>query len=187
MDEIDTLSNLINNFSYVLTVLKSPESYHDAYHKYIYGLSENIGDLNICHAVLADFISEELALWQEGSSNLITKPAVTNSLEYAFDGVLNACAGSTHENIRENLSSFLRIYAIILDSGILQYDSSDILGIISCINDTGLIDKINAELESNPNLSQLSFASVAISILIKQIDSSVTNKEERAHVCEARP
>lgn len=182
MDEIDTLSNLINNFSYVLTVLKSPESYHNAYQKYIYGLSENIGDLNICHAILADFISEELALWQEGSSNFITKPAVTNSLEYAFDGVLNACAGSTHENIRENLSCLLRIYAIILDSGILKYDSSDILGIISCINDTGLIDKINAELESNPNLSQLSFASVAISILIKQIDSSVTNKVKRAEL-----
>ncbi|MBO5701614.1 MAG: hypothetical protein J6S71_04180 [Clostridia bacterium] len=179
MREVDTVSDAVIDFAYVYTVLEHPELSHSAYIKYIHSLCDNINDLNICHALLADFISEEFTLWKNGSSNYFEKPDIPETLEYAFDCVVSACADSTPQNIRENTSTFLRIYAIILESGIVNYESTDIFGIISCLNNTDLIEKINAELAKNPNLSNISFATVAISILTKQIDMATADKEMR--------
>lgn len=175
MREIDTISKTVTDFAYVYTVIDDPKLSNSAYIEYIHSLSEDISNLNISHAILADFISEEFTLWKNGSSNFFEKPKVPETLEYAFDCVVDACADSTPNNIRENISTFLRIYAIILESDIINYESTDLMGIISCINDTGLIEKINSELAKNPNLSDISFSTVAMSILIKQIDISTAN------------
>ena len=172
MRELDTLSDAVDNFAYVYTVIDDPKLSNSAYIEHIHSLSENIGDMNITHAILADFISEEFTLWKNGTYDLIKKPDVPEELEYAFDCVVSACADSTPQNIKENTATFLRIYAIILESGIVKYEPTDLLGIISCISDSGLIQKINAELALNPHLSNISFTTVAMSLLTKQIEVS---------------
>ena len=133
-------------------------------------MSENIKDIEIFYALLADFISEEFSLWQNDSSNFIEKPQVHESLQYAFDKVIAVCADSTRYDIKENVATFLSVYAISLESDLLNYDPSDIAGIISRLNDINFIENINTELSKNRNFSSTSFSSVAMWILTKQID-----------------
>jgi hypothetical protein len=177
MQEVDTVSNTIIDFSYVFTVIKNPEKSHGGYLEYIYSLCDDIQDINISHGLIADFISEEFALWKNGSSKYIEKPDIPETLDYAFDNLVDVCTKSTPDNIRENLTTFLKIYAIILDSGIVKCEQTDIVAILTCINTTSLIDRVNAELANNPNLSHISFTSVAMSILTKQIDASDADEE----------
>lgn len=177
MHEIDTVSKAAIDFSYVFTVLKHPEMSNTEYIKYIHSLCDDINNINISHALLADVISEEFSLWQNDSSYFFEKPDIPETLQYAFDCVVDACAASNTDNIRENVTTFLRIYAIILESDIVKYESTDLTGIISCIHQSGLIEKVNHELASNPNLSNISFATVAMSILTKQIDITTADSE----------
>jgi hypothetical protein len=70
----------------------------------------------------------------------------------AFDAILQICASSNVYNVKDNAVSLLRIYSIILSSGILQA-GTDINAIIACVEQSGLIAKINAEIDKNPNMS----------------------------------
>jgi hypothetical protein len=47
--------------------------------------------------------------------------------------------------------SLLRIYYILIDSGILQA-GTDINALLECISNSNLVDRLNAELDKNPNM-----------------------------------
>ncbi|MBQ2766316.1 MAG: hypothetical protein IJF48_04960, partial [Clostridia bacterium] len=50
MRELDTLSDAVDNFAYVYTVIDDPKLSNSAYIEHIHSLSENIADMNITHA-----------------------------------------------------------------------------------------------------------------------------------------
>ena len=82
---------------------------------------------------------------------LIPKPAMNEFIAPAFDGVLEVCANSTMYNIKDNTTSLLRIYSIILSSGIMKA-GDDFNQIIDCIQSSNLIEKLDAEIDKNPNM-----------------------------------
>jgi hypothetical protein len=84
----------------------------------------------------------------------IPKPAVNELIAPAFDGILEICESSDIYNVKQNTVSLLRIYSIILTSGILQ-SGDDFAAIIDCMEKTRLLERIEAEIDKNHNMSSI--------------------------------
>jgi len=176
--EIDVVLKASSDFSIIAKFIEQPELCDADDINTIYSLRDNICDLELCHIALAEFISQEFTHWKNGSDNILKKPNFPEVLEYAFDCVIDICINSTPDNIRENISTVLNIISIILDSGINKHSSSDLIEIISCISNSNMIERINFELANNESFSGISFTSVAMSIVVKQIDISITDPQK---------
>jgi hypothetical protein len=103
--------------------------------------------------LMAEFLPKAASSWLRGEEFMkIPKPSMNELIDPAFDAILEICASSDLYTVKDNTVSLLRIYSLILTSGILQ-TGNDFEAIISCIQESDLIAKLDAEIDKNPNMS----------------------------------
>ena len=179
MDELETIGNAVKDFGYVYSVIKAPEKSHSGYIQYIESVGQHVADLNICHGVLAEFLSKGASAWIEGKTYMrIAKPEMNDVIEPAFDEVLKVCANTNETNVKENVSTLLNIYAIILNSGIMKINANDPSEVLACVEKSDLISKLNTELAKNPNTSHITVSSIAMKVLANQINELTLDKDK---------
>ncbi|MBQ9746622.1 MAG: hypothetical protein IJW21_07335, partial [Clostridia bacterium] len=109
--------------------------------------------------------------WLRGEAFMkINKPTMNELIAPAFDGILEICASSDMYTVKDNTTSLLRIYSLILTSGILQ-TGNDFNAILACIQESDLIAKLEKEIDKNPNMSIIKMytAEIAMRALADQI------------------
>ena len=119
----------------------------------IEGICVHMRDSKLIDYLMAEFLPQAAGAWMRGEPYMgMARPVLNDMVDPAFDAILQICASSNVYNVKENTVSLLRIYSIILSSGILQA-GGDINAIIACVEQSGLIAKLNAEIDKNPNMS----------------------------------
>ena len=108
----------------------------------------------------------------------IAKPEMNDVIEPAFDEVLKVCANTNETNVKENVSTLLNIYAIILNSGIMKINANDPSEVLACVEKSDLISKLNTELAKNPNTSHITVSSIAMKVLANQINELTLDKDK---------
>jgi len=169
-DELDTVIDTLKDFSYVLTVVKTPEKSNPLYIERINSLCDNIQNLNIVHGVLAEFMAKEANAWLEGSGGQLTQSIPSNAVtKPIFDEITQVCAKSNESNIRENITTLLRVYAIFLDSGLHSIDIENPDDLIEVITKSDVIQRIQDELSANPSMKRIRVSALALNVLARQI------------------
>ena len=151
-NEMEAVGNIIGDLMALLPAIQNIEGGADQAAA-IDELCRHMQDSKLIDYIMAEFLPQIAGAWMQGSDYMMMpKPMLNEMVAPAFDAILQICASSNVYNVKDNAVSLLRIYSIILSSGILQA-GTDINAIIACVEQSGLIAKINAEIDKNPNMS----------------------------------
>jgi len=184
--EIENLEVLVEDFIVLFPVLVEPEKVTEEHSQVIDNLCLNMEKSKIIDILMAEFLPQASGAWLRGEIfMMIPKPSVNELIAPAFDEILQICSRSDAYTVKDNATSLLRIYSIILSSGILQ-TGEDFKEIISCIQNSGLIDKLEAEINKNPNMYTIKtyISEIAMRALASEIYSAniggLTEEQQQA-------
>ena len=150
--EVESIEVLVEDFIALFPVLVAPETAAPEHSAAIDDLCVHMDDSQIIDLLMAEFLPQASSAWLRGEVfMMIPKPNVNSLIEPALDGLLQICADSDVYTVKDNATSLLRIYSIILKSGILQ-SGDDFDSVIRCIQSSDLLAKLEAEIDKNPNM-----------------------------------
>jgi hypothetical protein len=73
----------------------------------------------------------------------------------------------------------------VLESDIAEIKSSDFKGLIACLEQSDLIDKLDTELSKNPNMQGISVSSIAMNLVSDKIEAIQYTQEDYAILTES--
>jgi hypothetical protein len=150
--ELNSVEAIMNDFLALYPLLSDPINKGDESAKYISSLCDNIERSKMIDIVMAEFLPNLATVWLHNEPYMmIPRPELNELIDPVFEGVLEICADSDIYNVKDNTTSLLRIYAILLSSGILSA-GDDFEVIVACLRESDLLAKLDAEIERNPNM-----------------------------------
>lgn len=177
--EIDAIDDAAEDFVFVYKVLGAPENVTDAHIDRIYELCDDIDRIELCTGLLADVLSKGSSAWLRGNTYMsIPKPAMNGLIEPAFDEVLEVCSYTDYYSAKPNMITMLKIYAAILESDIIHVDQSNFNRVLEYVNDSGIINRLDAILAENPYMSGISVSSIAMSAVSNHIWNNSYDSEK---------
>ena len=172
-NELDTLERVMDDFLTVYPVLGHPEKTERKHIESIYRLCDGINDLKLVHILVADYLPELSRAWLKGEAYMsIKKPSLNEAIDPSFDSILEVCANTDSYSVKQDVTTLLRIYALLLESGILEM-GNDFQAILDCIESTGLFERLEAELDKNPNMQSVkrSMSEIAMRVISDKLYS----------------
>jgi hypothetical protein len=153
VNEIENMELLVDDFLTIYPLMASLTGVTQEHIDAIDSLCVHIEESKIMDILMMEFLPPAARAWMNGELYMnIPRPAMNDIILPAFNGMLEICAYSDMYNVKDNLTSILRIYSILLSSGILQL-GDDLDAIMNCIEQNDLIAKIDAEIDKNPNMA----------------------------------
>jgi hypothetical protein len=159
------------DFSRVIKVVTKPNEATDEQKKILYNLGDRLGDSAFTRVLAADFLNSASAAWLEGGSFVgIQRPSFGEFLDPLLNAALRVCGESTPECAGRDITTLLRVYLIIVDSGLAGNPDRDSL--MAALDEGGVLDKIYAELRKNPCMKPVEeeLSNVALRIMAEAID-----------------
>ena len=173
LTEVKTLDKVAKDFISIYEVIRNPKNATNEHVDVLYELCADIEQLEMCDGILADGLASASAAWMRDKPYLnINKPVMNALVEPAFNDVLRVCTYTNRDSVKQNLTTLLKMYAVILDSGIVYVNQSDLNAVIACVNRSNVIDRLNNILENNPYMSGISVSSVALSAVSQYLDKN---------------
>jgi len=180
--ELDVLEKTVEDFLYVQKAFQKPEEVTKKQISRLDELCTDIEQLKGVDQVLSDFISGMSSAWLNGESYFgIKKPIVGETVDNSFDDVLRACEITAAHSAKANAVTVIKIYAEILKSDIINLGSNDFETVLGCLNETGIIEKLNLILKENPYMNHISLSSMAVELVgerLKEYDYDAEKYEE---------
>lgn len=150
--EMDSIEAIVNDFLALYPLLADPMNSGEKSAIHIEQLCNDMERSDMIDILMAEFLPQAANAWLHGEAYmLIPRPTLNELIDPVFDSILEICADSDIYNVKENTTSLLRIYSILLSSGILQA-GDDFETIIACIQKSDLLAKLDREIEKNPNM-----------------------------------
>lgn len=151
--EIEAVEAIVGDLMSLLPAIQNIEGATADQAEVIETLCSHMEDSKLIDYLMAEFLPQAAGAWLRGEPYMmIQKPVLNDMVAPAFDAILQICASSNIYNVKDNTVSLLKIYSIVLSSGIL-HAGNDINAIIACVEQSGLIAKLNAEIDKNPNMA----------------------------------
>jgi hypothetical protein len=169
--EVKTCMDVCYDFSRVIKVITNPGAATDEQKEIIYGLGDRMEESAFTRVLAADFLNSASAAWLEGETFIgIKRPAFGDLLDPILTAALEVCGQSTPECAARDITTVLRIYLIIVDSGLTTNPDRDSL--MAALDEGGVMDKIYAELRKNPCMRPVEqeLNNVALRIMAETID-----------------
>lgn len=170
ISEADALVDLFDDLEYTYSAFIDPENATDEQVDRIYKLCDNIERIELCSGALGEFVSSFARAWQNGDRFMgIPKPVTHDLIEPAFDKILSVCRYTDHQSAKANMITLLKLYATVMDNDLFDVNMSDFDSLVEYVNESDIIDRLNAILEENPYMSGVSVSSVAMAALSNYI------------------
>ena len=169
--EVEACMEVCTDFSRVIKVITNLSAATDEQKEIIYGLGERLEDSAITRVLAADFLNSASAAWLEGEVFLgIKRPSFGDLLDPLLTAALKVCAESTPDCAGRDVTTILRVYLIIVDSGLA--DDPDRDSLMAALDEGGVLDRIYAELRKNPCMTPVEeeLSNVALRIMAEAID-----------------
>ena len=172
LKEMDLFHDTVKNFKQVYPMLKDPKKVSEKRIDAIEKLCENVEDMKLGHVLIADFLPVGADAWLEGKRVFkISKPVLNELIMPTFDEMLRVCARTDIDNVKQNTVTLLRVYSIILTSGILDMENGSYSEMIKHLERTDAISLLCAELNKNPCMQSVSrsVGEMAVRVLAKEL------------------
>jgi hypothetical protein len=155
VNEIEIMQTMIEDFMEMYPMLLNPDTFTKESMEEIETFCKNLEESRVTDLLVAEFLPKMSRAWLYNEPYMgITRPVLSETVTPAFDGILKICECSDIYSAKDNVISLLRIYAIIISSGILKA-GDDFESISRCIQQTDLIARLNAEIDRNPNMAMM--------------------------------
>ena len=152
VNELESINALLEDFIAIAPVLQDPTKATDEHLEKIDDICSALEKSKLLTVILAEYLPKIASSWLAGEAFMeIKRPDLGGMIDPAFDSILTVCADTDIYTVKPNTVSLLRIYYILIESGILQA-GNDINALLECIENSGLIDKLSTELDKNPNM-----------------------------------
>ena len=171
--ETEALRSIISDLVYLMPVVEDPRGATEEQLRKIDLLADNIKDLTVTNALIANSFSSGMRNWMNGYEFFgAVRPSFNDMIDPAIDNILQVCADSNYYSVADNIGSLLRSYAIIVRSGVLDV-MNDQKAFLEFIADSSMISELREELAKNPNMlfAADAMSSVAMRAMVKEIYS----------------
>ena len=178
MDEADVAEVIVDYFYDTYKVIQSPSKATKEEADKIRELGVKLGELKCAQDILAEVVSEGAATWlDDGVYFNIRKPKMPALIEPAFDDILEVCAESNENNVKYNIATIVNIIAIVVECDLAHAKIQTYADAMDFIHETGILEKINAELEANPYMSDIRVSSITMTVISQYIDPDVLGEQ----------
>ena len=169
--EVVTCMAVCKDFSRVIKVVTKPDQATDEQKKILYNLGDRLGDSAFTRVLAADFLNSASSAWRDDKAFIgIQRPSFGEFLDPLLNAALEVCGESTPDCAGRDITTLLRVYLIITDSGLTQNPDRDSL--MAALDEGGVLDEIYAELRKNPCMKPVEeeLSNVALRIMAEAID-----------------
>lgn len=174
VNELENANIILEDFLALSKIFSSPaEATQDDIEK-INVLCEHLSEMRLMTVLLAEYLPQAANAWLAGEDFMnIPKPQLGGAMNSAFDAILSVCAETDLYSVKDNMVTLLKVYTILLESGILQA-GSDFEAILKCLDESNLLGKLDAELAKNPNMEPVReyLSNIIMRILAEQLFNS---------------
>ena len=169
--EVKSCMDIGNDFMDAIKAIRNPKGLTDEKKQSIRSLGDSLNESEITRLLAADFLNGAAAAWLENDRYLgIPRPEFGEVLDPVLDGALQVCLVSTPDCAGRDITTFLNIYLIAVESGLTNDPDKDQL--LAALDEGGVLDLIYAELRKNPCMAHLSdeLGNTALRIMASAID-----------------
>ena len=169
--EVEACMEVCYEFSRVFKVVSKPDQATEEQKEILRGLGDRIDDSEFTRLLAADFLNSAADAWLNGKTLMkISRPNLGDVLNPLMDKALLVCAEATPDCAGRDITTLLRVYLIIVDSGLAGNPDRDSL--MAALDEGGVLDKIYAELRKNPCMRPVEeeLSNVALRIMAEAID-----------------
>jgi len=164
LSEIENIDNVTGDLMDGYKFITNPESDIEGKSEIIDNLCKGLVDIKLCRPVLSDILRNISSAWLDDSSYFgVARPSMNEIVDPAVDEILLVCKNTSIKSVRYNVTTVLKIYSVVLDSGIMDISHMEYSEIISCLDNGGLLDKLDQVLRENPYMSGINVSSIALS------------------------
>ena len=168
--EFDVAQGAIDRVYAIYGGLQHPESATAADIEGLYLLCDDLQQLSVFDGILADMMVEGANAWKDGYKYFwVRNPAKGTLAETPFNQILDVCAQANKDNAKMHMTTLLKVYAIIMDSGILKVDTSDLTQIMTYMENNDVVARLDAVLAENPYMRDISVSSLVLSAISDQL------------------
>ncbi len=173
---IDITTDMLN----VLRAISSKQPLSAEQKALTSGLGARIDSSDTMKLIATDVVTGACKSWLAGDAFMkMGRPAIGDSLSVVLDGILQVCAGSTHECVGRDITTMLNVYQIILDYNIANGMSN--ADFLTLLNDNAFMDRLYGELNKNPCMQPLTVQLVdtSLSVMSKAFNTANLTEEQR--------
>ena len=171
VSELDVVEQLCDDFLSVYAILRTPQSATDLHIEQLRRMEESVFELNLFRGVMAEYLSDCAEAWLDGKTFLnIPKPYVHESVEPVFDAILQRCVWTDASIVQHDLATIVRVYSLLLESGLAEVDQSDYAGLLDCIERNDLIDRLEQVMQKHPFMNDIEFSEISLLVLNGRIE-----------------
>ena len=168
--EIETVEELITKLPSVMSVLKNPKEATKKQAQGLYDLCDDVETLELTSGILSDAMKSWASAWSEGRAYMgMYRPAMNEFLDPTVDKVLEVCQSCTRYSAKQNMITLVKIYAVVLESGIIGVNTSDSKVVFSCLTQSNLLERMDQVFAENPHMAGINVTSIAMSAMTKYL------------------
>lgn len=171
--EVDACMAVITDMIGGLSLITNPTAADPAKAEALARLGSEIEDSEAAKLLAADFLNGISRAWMNGETIWgMGKPASGELLDPLLNGVLEACAESTHECAARDVTTLVNVYLIAAENGLLTDPDYDKLA--EELDEGGVLGLIYDELMKNPCMAHLTgeLTNMALRIMAHAIKAS---------------
>lgn len=184
LTELETISGMSKDMLDVYRIFLNPQMATDDHTQALRRLSADVQELVLLEDLVTDIIKQCSLAWQKDEAFLtIRSPKMNGVLKPMFLEILDVCANTNFTNAKQNASTLLEAYAVILESGIYQEDPNDHRKIMNALQSDGTIRKLEKVLSENPSMENVSSSSIAVASFAACVKMD-TDSDRQARLCE---
>ncbi|MBQ7380318.1 MAG: hypothetical protein IJW70_11655 [Clostridia bacterium] len=166
LHEIETAEKTVEDGMALYKAMTDPHSNAKTRVALLDALCADVEQYRMCHGVAAEVMSKGASAWRNGEKFFgISKPSVNKLAAPAIDDVLDACAKTDIESVKPNIITMIKIAAVMIDCDFIFLDTDDYEEVMEILADGVFVDKVNALLKENPNMSDISVSSLAMTVV----------------------
>ena len=181
LDEANTISDMSEDMFAVYVVFCDPKAASDEHAIAMRRLAVNMKDLKLCARLSADIVKQCASAWHKGEAFLqLAPPEMNGFMKPVFDEILGVCANTNFLNVNQNMGTMLEVYALIVESGILNTDQSNAREMLALLETHGTVGKINEELSQNPYMKHINVNSIAMTVFASYTEYDLSTDQRRA-------
>lgn len=178
-NELDAIYDVAVNASEAYSVIQSPKDAKPGDADKVRALGESVSELKMVRGVFAELLSKSAKTWQSGGKVLgIALPEMPSLIQKTFDEVLTVCAETNRDSIKYNMVTLLNLYALIIDTDMMNVDFTDFSAALQFLDDSNLIDRVNEEFSKNRYTKHIRVTSITMSAVAQQLNGNNLSSED---------
>ncbi len=153
--EIEAIKTVAEDIVKVAPALKDLNEFNSRDTRRLSRVCEKMDDSYFLRLLSASVVSSASQNWLQGEKFLgISRPRFNSSIDPFCDGVFSVLAATNADTVGEDVSTFINVCEIILDSGILETNGNYSM-LMELLDESSFVQDLTDELKSNPRTASL--------------------------------